>query len=410
MAKPIRTNEPVKLTKRTVDAAKPRDREYMLWDTEIKGFGLKILPSGRKTYLLKYRTRSGVPRKPQIGVHGDITPDKARNIASDWRADIAKGGDPSQQRRDSRQTGLRPGSTFREVVDEFIEKYARRRQRTWQETERTLKTNCAEWLDRPITTITKADAYGLLDGFIASGKEAKARVTYAWLKTLFRWAVKRDILESSIIEGVEIEIERKVRQRFYSDGEVKAIWGATQRFDPLQAGFVKLNILLGVRKGELAGMRRSEFDDPTDPTLWIVPHARTKTRKSQTRERVYIVPLPKLAQRVLKSLPKLDEDLIFPGQEPGKPMVSTAGLCHLVREHSGVKDWTHHACRDTVATWLKDQGHSEYERGLVLNHSESSVTADYSHGYPVDLKRELLEKWARHVETLVQPEGAVLLS
>ena len=67
MAKPIRTNEPVKLTKRTVDAAKPRDREYMLWDTEIKGFGLKILPSGRKTYLLKYRTRSGVPRKPQIG-------------------------------------------------------------------------------------------------------------------------------------------------------------------------------------------------------------------------------------------------------------------------------------------------------------------------------------------------------
>ncbi len=122
------------------------------------------------------------------------------------------------------------------------------------------------------------------------------------------------------------------------------------------------------------------------------------------------MPLPKLAQRVLKSLPKLDEDLIFPGQEPGKPMVSTAGLCHLVREHSGVKDWTHHACRDTVATWLKDQGHSEYERGLVLNHSESSVTADYSHGYPVDLKRELLEKWARHVETLVQPEGAVLLS
>ena len=113
---------------------------------------------------------------------------------------------------------------------------------------------------------------------------------------------------------------------------------------------------------------------------------------------------------MLKRLPKLDEDLIFPGQIPGKPMVPTSGLRYRVREHSGVKDWTYHVCRDTVATWLKDQGHSEYERGLILNHSESSVTADYSHGYPVDLKRELLEKWARHVETLVQPEGAVLLS
>ena len=105
MANPKRTDEPVKLTKRTVDAAKPRSQEYMRWDTEIKGFGLKILTSGRKTYLLKYRNRSGVPRKPQIGVHGDITPDKARDIAKDWRADIAKGGDPSLQRRESRQAG-----------------------------------------------------------------------------------------------------------------------------------------------------------------------------------------------------------------------------------------------------------------------------------------------------------------
>jgi hypothetical protein len=46
-----------------------------------------------------------------------------------------------------------------------------------------------------------------------------------------------------------------------------------------------------------------------------------------------------------------------------------------------------------VATWLEKQGHSEWERGLVLNHSDSGVTAGYSHGYPLDRKRELLEKW-----------------
>ncbi len=81
-----------------------------------------------------------------------------------------------------------------------------------------------------------------------------------------------------------------------------------------------------------------------------------------------------------------------------------------VRKNSKVADWTYHACRDTISTWLQDQGHSKYERGLVLNHSESGVTADYSHGYPVELKRQLLEEWADHVAQEVQPKGAVLLS
>ena len=81
-----------------------------------------------------------------------------------------------------------------------------------------------------------------------------------------------------------------------------------------------------------------------------------------------------------------------------------------VREQSKVEDWTYHACRDTISTWLQDQGHSEYERGLMLNHAESGVTADYGHGYPNKLKRELTEKWANHVAQEVQPKGAVLLS
>ena len=184
---------------------------------------------------------------------------------------------------------------------------------------------------------------------------------------------------------------------------------------------MKLILLLGVRKSELAGMRRSEFDDPDKPTLWTVPHERTKTRKSQKEERAYLVPLPKLAQRIIRGLPRLDADLVFPGRDPGepkdgdkkklcKPLVPATAFMNKVRKRSKVTDWTYHACRDTISTWLQDQGHSKYERGLVLNHAESGVTADYSHGYSVELKRELLEKWADHVAQEVQPKGAVLLS
>jgi hypothetical protein len=59
----------------------------------------------------------------------------------------------------------------------------------------------------------------------------------------------------------------------------------------------------------------------------------------------------------------------------------------------------------TVATWLQNKGHSEWEVGVVLNHAGGGVTADYSHGYPLELKRALLTKWADHVQGLVTPAG-----
>ena len=64
-----------------------------------------------------------------------------------------------------------------------------------------------------------------------------------------------------------------------------------------------------------------------------------------------------------------------------------------------------------IGTVSSGQGHSEYERAVVLNHAGSgTVTSSYSHGHPIALKRELIEKWADHVAQVVQPEGAVMLT
>ncbi len=406
-----------KLTKRSIDAFRYRGGWDVRWDDEIPGFGARVYPSGKKSFVLSYRNARGKKRLFVLGRFGaDLTLDQARTRAIKERGRIKDGADPVGVRKAARGTSLTADTPFRDVVHDFIDKYAKPRQRTWKETDRTLRVNCADWLARPIASITEADAYGLLDGFIAKGQDAKARVTLAWLRTMFRWAAKRKIVERSVMADIEIEIERKVRKRVYSPKEVKAIWNGATKLDPIEVGFVKLILLLSVRKSELAGMRRSEFDDPEKPTLWTVPHERTKTRKSQKEERVYLVPLPKLAQRIIKGLPRLDNDLVFPGRDPGgktrlrKPLVPGTTFMTKVRKNSKVMDWTYHACRDTISTWLQDQGHSKYERGLVLNHAEGGVTADYSHGYPIELKRELLEKWAGHVAQEVQPKGAVLLS
>ncbi len=416
MAKVIKRDpQRANLTKRFIDSRRYGGGSDVWWDEKFPGFGVRVYPSGKKSFVLSYHNAGGRKRLLVLGRYGaDLTLDQARTKAVKERGRITEGTDPVRERKAARATSLTPDATFREALDSFIDKYAKPRQRTWKETDRVLRVNCAGWLDKPLSTITETDAYELLDSFIAQGHDAKARVTLAWLRTMFRWAAKRKILERSAMEQVEIEIERKVRKRAYAPKEVKAVWKAATKLDPIEAGFVKLILLLGVRKSELAGMRRSEFDDPGKPTLWTVPHERTKTRKSQKEERVYLVPLPKLAQRIIKGLPRLDNDLVFPGREAAKPtrkpLVPSTALKAKVREESGVADWTYHACRDTITSWLQNEGHSKYERGLILNHSEGGVTADYSHGFSLKLKRQLLEKWADHVAQEVQPKGAVLLS
>ena len=398
---------------RVVKAIKPPPSGKVdYFDTALPGFALRVTSRGVKSWCCFYRVQAGPdkgklrrmtlePRYPALSCKD------ARALAGDVFAAASAGHDPAAEKQVAKKAAPPPKPrypTLGDVIDGFIKTYAMPRQRTWKETERTLKTNCADWLDRPVESITKAEVYDLLDGFIADGHVYKAARTLSWLRKLFRWAAKRDIIESSIIEGVEIDFEERKRDRHYSDSEVAAIWRAAGKLSPIEEGYVKLTLLLGVRKNELAGMRHAEFDDAEKPTLWTVPNERTKTRKTRRQERVYVVPLPKLAQQIVVGIPKVDADLVFPGRHHGKPMHPGSPLQRKIRELSGVSDWTYHACRDTIATWLQDQGHSEHERGLVLNHAETSITAEYSHGYPVKLKRKLLERWAEHVENLVRPD------
>ena len=76
----------VKITKRTVDALRPGARPFMVWDSDLAGFSVKVFPTGRKSYVLRYRVgggRGGTSREPVIGAHGAVTPDEARRLAKE---------------------------------------------------------------------------------------------------------------------------------------------------------------------------------------------------------------------------------------------------------------------------------------------------------------------------------------
>ncbi len=202
------------LTKRSIDAFRHGGGWDVRWDDEIPGFGVRIYPSGKKSFVLSYRNARRKKRLLVLGRYGaDLTLDQARTRAVRERGRITEGVDPVGERKAARSTSLTADTPFQDVVRDFIDKYAKPRQRTWKETDRTLRVNCADWLGKPIASITEADVYGLLDGFIAEGRDAKARATLAWLRAMFRWAAKRKIVERSVMADIEIEIERKVRKR-----------------------------------------------------------------------------------------------------------------------------------------------------------------------------------------------------
>src|SRR5437773_1122087 len=93
-----------KITKRVVDGLRPdpNGAEVFTWDRELRGFGIRVMPSGVASYLVQYRTREGRTRRLAIGKVGTITPEEARRLARDKLAEASKGADPSTERRKAR--------------------------------------------------------------------------------------------------------------------------------------------------------------------------------------------------------------------------------------------------------------------------------------------------------------------
>ena len=199
----------------------------------------------------------------------------------------------------------------------------------------------SRWGDRPITDISRSDVIGMIEA-IADTHPASARQTWLYTRRMFGWALNRDVygLTASPCDRIRIADligSPKARERVLEPDELRAIWQVTAAgefpFDP----FVRLLLLLGCRRGELAGMRRDELDLANG--IWQLSGERTKNEQPRT------IPLRRQAVAILASLPAFPGPFVFTTTGGTKPIIDFARLKQRLDRRLGAAisaPWTLH--------------------------------------------------------------------
>jgi integrase len=379
------------LTVRAVESVRPSAQRREIPDGVIPGLYLVVQPSGFKSFALRYRV-NGRSAKHTIGAAGVLELAAARAAARTALATIAEGGNPAAAKRAARDNAP---ETFEVVATRFIERYAKLHNKSWRQSERILLREAARWRHRPITSITRADVVALIDGIVDRGAPSMANRTLTVLRRLFGWCVERGTLEASPCERVKDPAPETRRDRVHSDDELRAIWRAATNVAYPFGPAIKLLVLTGQRREEVAGMRWSELS--SDLALWTLPASRTKNKIKHE------IPLPPPAREILAGLPRISE-LVF--TTTGTTPVS--GFAPVKRRLDAaisppLPAWVLHDLRRSLASGMARLGVRLEVVEKILNHTGGSfagVAGVYQrHDYAAE-KRSALELWARHILSL----------
>lgn len=395
-----------KITKRVVDRTVADDKEEWVWDTEVKGFGLRAHPNGRKVYVVEYRPgdggRSAPKRRYTIGRHGSPwTASTAREEAQRILGRVRDGHDPVAERNESRS---KEGKTVAQLVAAFIEKYAQEKQRSWAETERVLEKDVIPAFGtKDISDVTRQDIVQMLDR-VAKRGPIMANRTLAYVRKFFNWCMKQDYVADNPCAGIDPPGKTNSRDRVLEDGELVEVWHAAEKIGYPFGDIVKLLILTAQRRNEVSGMCWGEVD--LKSKTWTIPAERTKN------QRRHEVPLTDTAIKILRAIPKLN-DCPFVFTRTRKTPVSGFSKAKLTiddkilgarqkndEEAAPLPDWTFHDLRRTATTGMARLKVPPHVADAVLNHKEGAiagVAAIYNKYAYLPDRQKALRKWEKHV-------------
>lgn len=391
----------MKISKRTVDALLPTEKDYTEWDDDLTGFGVRVWPSGKKVYQVRYR-QGGRQRFFKIGEHGPVTPDQARREAQIKLGEVARGEDPQEEKLTRRKS-----ITVAELCDDYFAAAEKglifgkgggsKKASTLGSDRGRIERHIKPLIGRKLVIdLTRADVVGVVrdvtEGKTATtGKSGKPRGvinvtggkgtaarTKGLLGGILTYAVERGIIELNPATGVRTATD-SVRHRRFSDAELQAIGKQIAAADdqyPQAITFTKLAFLTGWRKSEIEGLRWDALDlDHNTAAL------------EDSKEGRSVRPLGAAVVKLLDALPRRG-DFVLPSIRGGEHFAGGYGIFLRLCDRAGVEDVSPHTARHTLVTKAQEQlGIAEAIAGAVVGHKKSfTVTGrNYTHFAPAFL-------------------------
>ena len=361
-----------RLTKRAIDALAPRAKPYIAFDADVKGFGIRVMPSGLKSFVIEYRPGAGgrkvKKRRMTLGRYGSMTPDQARRAALAVLAHVRLGVDP-QAEKSRQRASLTVSGLITAFLDDHGGKLKPRSKAayTW-----LLGRVRAAHGDVKAESLSRTDL-AIMHRSMSSTPYAANRML-AVVSSLYKWGADRELLPEGHGNPAArlTRFKERSRERFLTGEEMARLGdalSAATSIDPFAVAAIRLLCLTGARRREILHARWEHIDLERE-TIFL-PDSKTGKRT------IY---LNAAARSVIAALPHVDGNPhVFPGKNDGCPRDGLERPWAAITKAAGLEGLRVHDLRHSFASVGAGGGLSLPIIGKLLGHSQSATTARYAH-------------------------------
>jgi integrase len=432
---------------KTLPIPAPKDGKpcYALWWDNGRGaipsLALRITSGGARTWVLVARYPSGKrdgkrhnPTARRVGSWPSMRLPEAREIAFDWNAMINRGVDPQEKleevaaakqaerlEREREEVRKRAG-TFANIAEAYITRVTKT-MRTGSDAARIIRHDLVlRWGNKPAGEISRTDVIDMVEDIAERGLYA-AHAAYNQARAIFAWALMREDprhprygIESNPCANLDLDKllgrQRKPRARTLTGEEIVLLWRGTEG-DPLTGypinQYIRLLLILGVRRNELALAKWDEFDlaDP-DKATWRLEATRTKNEEPR------VIPLPRAAVDILNTLPRFSGSYLFSGTSGRTPILNFSRLKEVidkkittVNDGKPIAPWRFHDLRRSMRTHLSAIATiSPIVAELMIGHAQKGILRVYDQYKYITELRAGFEAWCSKLRTITEPTPA----
>jgi integrase len=386
-----------KISKRIVDAEKAGDAVRFVWDDDLPGFGLRVMPTGAKAFVFQYRTPEGRTRRATVAKVGAMTPDEARDLADDWSHMVKRGGDPLADKKAAKEA-----ATVADLLDAYLAsaKFAEKAESTQAIDRGRIVRHLRPLLGKRHVHKLEAEDIRLAFGAIRDGKtavtvktkkrglarvtggEGTARRAIRLLRAIFAWGVAEKRIASNPAAGVALGTDGERETVLEGADEYARLFKTLEKMETEKrlrapaADAIRVIALTGARRGEIVPLRWRHVDLKYGKIT--LPPASHKTGRKTGKSRV--ISLPAAAQEIIARQPKGEPgDFVFQPAK-GEGAMSLAKPWRAVREEAKLPEGIGlHGLRHSMATLLAMGGAQAAEIMAALGHKQLSTSQKYVH-------------------------------